>query len=57
MELLQMYWKEILQLLTVGIPIGGVLVFALAKAVDSGVLDSKETRIFIKEKEFEQKEV
>lgn len=57
MELLQMYWKEILQLTAVGIPLGGVLVFALAKAVDSGVLDSKETRIFIKEKEFKQKEV
>lgn len=52
MELLQVYWKEILQLVAVGVPLGGVLVFVLAKTVDSGKLESKESRIFIKEKEF-----
>lgn len=54
MELLQMFWKEILLLSAVGLPLGGVLVFILAKVVDSGLVDSKETRLFIKEEEFKK---
>lgn len=52
MELLIANWGALVSLTLVGGAVGGLLVFALAKTVDSGKLDSKETRIFIKEEQF-----
>lgn len=55
MELLAMYWKEIILMTLFGSTVSGIALFALAKGVDSGRFDSEETRIFIREKRFGEK--
>lgn len=55
MELLAMYWKELIQLSVFGGAVAGVALFALAKGIDMEKFDSNETRIFIREKEFGEK--
>lgn len=42
----------ILTLVVAGLGVGGLLVYGLGKSVDSGAFDSKETRLFIREKQF-----
>lgn len=44
----------ILPLVVAGLSVGGLLVYGLGKSVDSGAFDSEETRIFIREKTFEE---
>lgn len=50
MELLTQYSSELFKLITVGGIIGGALVFALVKSIDSGVFDDKKMQEYYENK-------